>query len=196
MDFIIQHNIININQHGFLKNRNTITAIFEFIEKILKGLDEREAVLALFIDLSKAFDCVDHEILLKKLNSLGLRGPVLKWIASYLSKRKQFVGLNTAKGYYSQDTVENNIKIPQGSILGPLFFILYVNDLVILENNAFLVKYADDTSMMVKNKNIDTLIEETNKLVFELNMWFKLNKLKLNATKTNLVGFQLTSNTI
>ena len=92
MDFIIQHNIININQHGFLKNRNTITAIFEFIEKILKGLDEREAVLALLIDLLKAFDCVDHEILLKKLNSLGLRGPVLKWIASYLSKRKQFVG--------------------------------------------------------------------------------------------------------
>ena len=72
-----------------------------------------------------------------------------------------------------------------------MFFILNVNDLVILENNAFLVKYADDTSMMVKNKNIDTLIEETNKLVFELNMWFKLNKLKLNATKTNLVGFQL-----
>ena len=193
IQFLFQNNVINMNQHGFLKNKNTITAIFEFIEKILKGLDEREAVLALFVDLSKAFDCVDHELLLKKLASMGLRGIVQDWIASYLLHRRQVVGLNTAKGHYNSDTLENNIGIPQGSILGPLFFILYVNDLIILEKNAFLVKYADDTSMMVRNKNIDILIEETNKLVTELNMWFKQNKLKLNASKTNLVGFQLNS---
>ena len=147
---MLTYDILHSNQHGFLKNKNTITAIFEFIEKILKGIDEHKSVLALFVDLSKAFDCVDHKLLLHKLDLLGIRGIFLNLIASYLKNRKQTVGLNTEKGYYQSSFLENNIGIPQGSILGPLFFILYSNDLIIIDNNTFLIKYADDTSMIIK----------------------------------------------
>ena len=191
MDFLISSEILDKNQHGFLKNKSTITAIFEFLNQLLNELDTGHFVLALFMDLSKAFDCVEHQILLNKLELLGLRGIVHQLISHYLENRKQYVASNSSKGFCQSAMLANDIGIPQGSILGPLFFILYVNDLVMQQENIFVTKYADDTSFLINNKQKDPLVHETNKLLQEVNVWFCKNKLKLNPNKTNVIGFQL-----
>ena len=158
-----------------------------------KNLDNHEYVIGLFLDLSKAFDCVDHEILLQKLYNLGIRGVALKLIKSYLNGRKQYVAIKTNNGVIFSDYLINDIGIPQGSILGPLFFIIYVHDLIIFNESIFMVQYADDTSFAVSHKDKETLIQCTNELIDEVNLWFEENKLKLNAGKTNILHFQLSA---
>jgi hypothetical protein len=195
VNFFNDNNVINNNQHGFLKNRNTTTAIFTFINGILKGLDNNEAALSIFLDLSKAFDCVDHAKLLCKLEKYGIRGVPLKLLQSYLSGRSQYIGFCDKKGYVKSDILNNNIGVPQGSILGPLLFVLYINDLVVCEDNVFVLKYADDTTFTIRDKDVSKLNATANQLLQEVNVWFKMNKLRLNAQKTGLVGFQLTNNT-
>ena len=172
MEFLINSEILDNNQHGFLKNKSTVTAIFEFLNEIINELDAGNMIIALFMDLSKAFDCVDHKILLYKLEELGIRGIVHKLISNYLEKRKQYVAANSSMGFCQSNLLMNNIGIPQGSILGPIFFILYVNDLVIQAENMFVTKYADDTSFLIKEKHKNPLITKTNKLLEEVNIWF------------------------
>lgn len=192
-DFLKSFDVINENQHGFLKNKNTTTAIFSFIDYVLKGLDEGELTIGLFFDLSKAFDCVDHEILLFKLEKYGIRGAAYHLIKSYLSNRKQFVALSEDKNYVKSELLDSKIGVPQGSILGPLLFILYINDLVISEKGVFVLKYADDTTFVIRNKNKQELINQTNSILEEVNIYFKTNKLQLNPLKTGLLGFQITN---
>ena len=113
------------NQFGFRKNHSTTLALIDLHDKISSALDNGELAVGVFLDLSKAFDTVDHSILFDKLEHYGIRGLSLKWVKSYFSTRLQFVGYN---GHVSSRT---NISggVPQGSILGPLFFLLYINDI-------------------------------------------------------------------
>ena len=153
------------------------------IDKILKALDEGEIVLGVFIDLSKAFDTVNHTILLDKLYKYGISGMAHVWITNYLYDRKQYVSFNKLDSPYEKV----NCGVPQGSILGPLLFFMYINDLCNVSSLLFSLLYADDTNMFVTVKNIENLIFLMNTELKKIVIWLNANKLSLNVKKTHFI---------
>ena len=174
------------HQYGLRKNHSTNLALLTLIDRIVQAFENREMVLGVFLDFSKAFDTVDHNILIEKLHCYGIRGVALEWIKHYLCDRKQYVVYKNIKSF------QGNIKcgVPQGSILGPLLFLIYVNDMANVSDILFPILFADDTSVFVSGKN---LIEMTNKINIELKkivVWLKVNKLSLNVSKTRCILFK------
>ena len=141
--------------------------------------------LGVFVDLKKAFDTVDHSILLRKLEHYGIRGQALALLESYLSDRSQYVSY----GGYESEKGRVECGVPQGSVLGPLFFILYVNDMVRASNELELVLFADDTNIFCKGRNHNELFEKVNRGLLAISKWFRCNKLTLNLKKTEYVYF-------
>ena len=139
----------------------------------------------MFIDLSKAFDTINHSILLQKLRHYGIRGVTLDWFASYLSNRKQFVSINNENSDYN--TI--NCGVPQGSILGPVLFLLYINDIVECSKLLYFLLFADDTNLFYSCDKLDKLITTVNRELMNLATWFRANKLSLNVDKTNFMIF-------
>ena len=146
--FLTTNAILTDNQYGFRTGMSTETALLAFTKYVLDAFDNEEFIISVFLDLSKAFDTVDHEILLYKLQHYGVRGTALSWFASYLSDRSQFVKVG--------DQVSSPFPIthgvPQGSVIGPLLFIIYVNDLC--NSNPYLNfnLFADDTAVYKKRQ--------------------------------------------
>ena len=185
INYINKNNIINSSQYGFQANKSTESALIDFTDFIYKGLTQKTNIGAVFMDLSKAFDVMSHKILQSKLEHYGFRGTFLSFLMSYLKDRKFFVCVN---GYQS-DTKISNIGVPQGSTLGPLLFLLYINDIVHCSALLKFILFADDTTIMLKSHNIDdlnnTLEAEANKVI----KWFSANNLLLNLSKTHTMLF-------
>ena len=139
--FIEAQHILSDGQYGFRSNHSTSLVLTEFVEKVTSAMDKYQTTISVFIDLKKAFDTVDHNILLSKLQSYGVRGLALEWIKSYLSNRRQCVCYNNSNAEFK----EIKCGVPQGSILAPLLFILYINDMCDVSKLLHVILFADDT---------------------------------------------------
>ena len=160
-------------------------ALMCLVDNIAKSIDNGEYTLGVFLDFSKAFDCLNHQILFDKLDFYGVRGDALLWFKSYFSERNQYVIYN---GYESVH-MPISCGVPQGSILGPLLFLLYVNDVINVSNVLLLLLYADDTNAFLSGNNLDSMIDIMNKELEKLVVWLQVNKLKLNVKKTHFMIF-------
>jgi retron-type reverse transcriptase len=147
--FLTKHNILYDYQFGFRSNHSTILAVTEIVDNIREELDYSNHVLGLYLDLSKAFDCVNHDILLNKLSHYGIRGTTLDWFKSYLSSRTQKSFVNNT---YS-DAYRISTGVPQGSVLGPILFLIYVNDIAESVHNGKIRLFADDTNLFLSGKS-------------------------------------------
>ena len=187
--FLESYKILYKHQYGFRKKHSTIHPILHLLKYIAENNDKptKDLTLAVFIDLSKAFDTICHSTLLKKLNFYGIRGITNSWFHSYLTQRKQYTIINNCKSALEDITCG----VPQGSILGPILFLIYINDIQ-HSTSLNLLSYADDTTIYSSNSNADILYAETNKELIKLDDWFRANKLSLNVKKTNYSIFSPT----
>ena len=184
--FLEQHKCIYELQFGFRTKHSTSHALIDLIEDIRKGIDDNNFSVGVFIDLQKAFDTVDHKILLSKLDHYGVRGKANDWFRSYLNGRKQYVSINGT----DSDLRSVEYGVPQGSVLGPLLFLLYINDLHFSIKYSMTRHYADDTCLLIKNKSLKRLKKQLNIDLKVLTSWLKANKIALNAGKTEILIFR------
>ena len=188
--YLESNQLLSQNQFGYRKGHSTDLACATITEQVVKKLDRGINTVAIFMDLSKAFDTIDHTILLKKLEiSFGFSSTSIKLVQSYLTNRVQFVNI---RGVQSK-TRKIIMGVPQGSILGPLFFLMYINDISNVSDLFDSILYADDTTLTFSpnfphdaNRSSHTINTELHKV----NNWFRANKLSLNVSKTNFMIFR------
>ena len=185
LNYLDHYKILFSYQFGFRKLHSTYMAFMVLMDKLTKALDDGKFVVGILLDFSKAFDTVDHDILLNKLSHYGIRGVPHLWFKSYLSNRQQFVTYNGVSS--SVKTVKCGV--PQGSILGPLLFLIYINDLVSVCSHCFPILFADDTNLFASGNDLPSISELLSKELAELSLWLKVNRLSLNLKKTQYMIF-------
>ena len=181
--FLNKFSLISEHQFGFQKKKSTSDALISFIEKNYVALNNRKNAMNVFLDLSKAFDTVDHSILINKLHFYGIRGLPLSWFRSYLNNRVQYVSIGSSKS--SEKYIK--IGVPQGSILGPILFLIFINDLPRVSNELSYTLFADDTTLTYSHSNYPYLLNSLNVELELINSWTKSNKLTVNVLKTELM---------
>ena len=184
--FLNRNNIIYNRQFGFRRKHSTVHGLVTLTEDIKKSIDEGKLTCGVFIDLQKAFDTVDHEILLKKLETYGFRGLANNWFSSYLSNRKQYVHVSGEESDYR----EIKHGVPQGSVLGPILFLLYINDLSNAIVYCLIYNFADDTAIVYTEEDPRRLKKRVNIDLKLLLHWLKANKIHLNVAKTVVLLFK------
>lgn len=188
--YLYTNKIISPNQHGYTRKKNTDTAVTNFVSEITRAVDNKIPTLGLFVDFTKAFDNVDHELLLEKLSRYGIRGINLQLFKTYLEGRTQKVQLSNGKTSISQNILAG---VPQGSILGPSLFLIFANDLNFYLRDIKsikIVQYADDTNILITAENIDSLMTLTCTVYNMIVRWAQQNYLCLNQEKTQCVLFK------
>lgn len=183
--FCNKHNILSKYQFGFRKKCNTELAIASIYKLLLNALDKSSYGMCVFLDLEKAFDSVPHTRLLQKLEHIGIRGLALRWITNYLLNRTCSTKINNN----ISEPSPIYIGVPQGSILSPMLFNLYINDLIETLPPEILYLYADDTALILENTNLVNLINIGNNYLNLVNTWLENNGLKLNISKTEFIIF-------
>ena len=151
MDYLTKHSILNNHQYGFRKKHSTFMAILELTNKIFDSFEKNEFTIGIFIDLKKAFDTVNHSILLDKLNFYGIRGTPFNWTHSYLLSRSQYVQIDSWKS----PLLPIKCGVPKGSVLGPLLFLIYINDIFLCSyyhDYLSFILFADDTNIFFQHK--------------------------------------------
>ena len=188
--FLTEYDILDDRQGGFRPDHSTVKTCAYFTEDIYTAINNKETTIAVFIDAMKAFDTVNHKILLKKLQKIGIKGALLEWLKNYLTNRKQCTVANNIVSPYRDITYG----VPQGSVLGPLLFLIYINDLSNIIKNSKISMYADDTVIYISHSNLNiaiTLIQSDLNALYE---WCNRNKLTINCKKTKFCLFGMRSN--
>ena len=183
MQYLEIHNLISSDQSAFMKKHSTQTSLHKLMDDIITTKDTNTNILMCFLDIQKCFDTIDHKLLLHKLSKYGIQNTSLSWFSSYLTNRRQTV---TCNGKLS-DFMDISIGIPQGSGLGPVLFLLFINDLPYVTDNFSFNLYADDTIIYKKDTDIANLIRKFDTDVPAISEWYKRNKLTLNTTKTEFL---------
>lgn len=189
--FCNKYNIINSNQFGFQKNSSTASAVTSIVEFLQLGLDKGKNSIGacLFIDLKKAFDTIPHSLLIDKLDRMGIRGPINILLKSYLFNRSHYVDI---EGVHSNEiTNRNPFATPQGSVLGPLLFLLFINDVFNLNLHGKMVLFADDSTIAYTGTDANDLNNKIRGDIELLQKWFEKNKLTLNISKTKLLPIRM-----
>ena len=192
VSFFKYHDLLSNTQFGFRENHSTIHALLSFVYKAAHSFDSSRSMIGVFLDFSKAFDTINHDILLYKLSHYGVRGKALEWFRSYLSNRKQYVFINNYVSEYSSI----NCGVPQGSILGPLLFTIYINDFCRSSNILSFIHFADDTNLFYSHDDPAQLAEIVNTELKIILQWVRANKLSLNLRKTKYMLFSRTIDTL
>ena len=182
---LIENDLLYQHQYGFLPKRSTEHNLMQILNYVTKALNENMFCIGIFLDLRKAFDVCSHEILLKKLKKMGIRGTTFEWFKNYLLGRTQKVDIN---GHLS-DACELSISVIQGSILGPILFLCYINDFWKC-TTLFSVLFADDTACLAKGKTVAPLIDYANAELKKIANWFLANKMAVNTVKTKFIIFR------
>ena len=185
LNFLERYKILYCKQYGFRKKYSTYMALITLMDKLTNAIENGEYVIGIFLDFSKAFDTVNRDILLEKLEHYGIRGCALSWFRSYISNRPQYVTYN------GTTSMSQTIKcgVPQRSILGPLLFIIYINDLGNVCVNTMPLLFADGTNRFASGTNIIQLQDAVTNDLSSIAVWLKVNRLSLNIKKTHFMIF-------
>lgn len=192
MNFCTKNDVLTGNQYGFQKKKSSEMALLSIKEKIIQNFEDKKYTLGIFLDFKKAFDSIKHDILLKKLSEYGVRGLALDLIRSYLTNRYQYTDTNHSKSVLG----EIKYGVPQGSILGPLLFLLYINDIGNIPFTPDIILYADDTNVFFSGENLHILQLQASKWLNNLSEWLIVNKLELNTKKTKYIIFRCRNKSI
>lgn len=192
-DYLEKNKIFSSEQFGFRSGHSTNLAISQLVNKIVHNLDSSKSTAAFFCDLSKAFDCVTYNILLEKLKIYKFSKKALLWLTSYISNRSQRTVILKDNKKYISSWQKIACGVPQGSILGPLLFLIYINDLP-YNIGSSIILYADDTTSVLETKTDEDLVTKLQENLQQLSKWFKANGLSINNSKSQIVKFHTAHN--